>query len=271
MRYAQEVKGLVAVTAFMLACSCAHAGDERVLFCGFEKDKLLEWTKCAKEEGDLAHIILPGDRGRVVYTFKRGISTEGEWSLLVSAGTDKPPDLKGTPGFSNYPKQARSYIPWEPRYSVSISLKPGRLANLLPGLEFTRAIDSRGYRLESAAHHLLVLLYTGYAERIAYPPEAFPHDWSGFSFLRLDVFPEKAELKLRVAIEDDKIAPPLERRFVVPAGKWSTLEVNLDEAVKERSLNLAKMVNFWTFWEETSAPTRIYVDNIRLSLSLIHI
>ena len=81
-----------------------YAENERILFCGFEKDRLLKWTKCAKEEGDFAYIILPGDRGRVVYTMKRGVSTEGEWSLFVSAGTDKPPNLKGTPGFSNYPR-----------------------------------------------------------------------------------------------------------------------------------------------------------------------
>jgi len=265
MRCAQDVKGFVFMTAIVLACSWTHAEDERVLFSGFEKERLLKWTTCAKDEGDFAHIILPGDRGRVVYTMRKGIATEGEWALFVSAGSDKPPDLKGTPGYSSYPKQTRSYIPWKPRYSVSVSLQPGRLANLLPGLEFTRAIGRRGYRLESGAHHLLALLYTGYAEYVTYPPEAFPRDWTGFNVLRLDVFPEKAELKLRVAIEDDKIAPPLEKRFVVPAGKWSTLEVDLDKAVKERSLNVAKMLNFWTFWEETSAPTRIYVDNIRLS------
>ena len=104
MRHARGVKGLVAMVAFMWACSCIYAENERILFCGFEKDRLLKWTKCAKEEGDFAYIILPGDRGRVVYTMKRGVSTEGEWSLFVSAGTDKPPNLKGTPGFSNYPR-----------------------------------------------------------------------------------------------------------------------------------------------------------------------
>ncbi len=267
MRWARAVKILTAVTVFALASSCGRAGDERVLFSGFEKDKLLKWTKLAKEEGDLAHIILPGDRGREVYTVKKGAATEGEWSLLVSAGADEPPDLKKTAHFgrTDYPKWARSYIPWKPKYKSSISLQPGRLANLLHGPEFTRAIDRFGHRLESGSHHQLVLLYTGYAEWVMYPPEAFPRDWGGFSFLRLDVMPEKAELKFRVAIEDDKVAPAVEKRFVVPAGKWSTLEIDLDEAVKERSLNLAKMLNFWTRWEETSAPTRIYVDNIRLS------
>jgi hypothetical protein len=261
------VKGLAFVIAVLMTCLSTRAEDERVLFCGFEKEKLLEWTKLAKEEGDLAHVILPGDRGRAVYTMKKGVATEGEWSLLVSAGADEPPDLKETPHFgrTNYPKWACSYIPWKPRYKSSVSLKPGRLANLLDGPEFTRAIDRFGHRLESGSHHKLVLLYTGYAEWVVYPPEAFPRDWSGFSFLRLDVFPEKGELEFRVATEDDKVAPAVEKRFVVPAGKWSTLQIDLDEAVRERSLDLARMVNFWTHWEETSAPTRIYVDNIRLS------
>ena len=106
MTYAQNLKGLMVLAALMPACSCAHAEDERVLFCGFEKEKLLKWTKCAKAEGDFAHIILPGEYARDVYTMKKGAGTEGQWALLVSAGLDKPPDLKDTPGFSSYRKQA---------------------------------------------------------------------------------------------------------------------------------------------------------------------
>ena len=265
MRYVQDAKVSMAMIALVLACSCAHAEDERVLFSGFEKDKLLTWTKLAREEGDLAHILLPGEYAREVYTLKKGAGTEGDWALFVSAGVDKAPDLKKTPGFSSYSKQARSYMPWESRYPFDASLKPGRLANLLPGLEFTRAIDRWGRRLESGSHHKLVMLYTGYASYFTYTPEAFPRDWTGFSSLRLDVRPEKAALTFRVAIEDDKISPPLEKRFVVPGGKWSTLEIDLDGAVAKRSLSLAGMVNFWTHWEETAAPTRIYIDNIRLS------
>ncbi|KKK90653.1 hypothetical protein LCGC14_2720850 [marine sediment metagenome] len=47
MGYAQGVKCCVAMTAFVLACSCVRAEDERVLFSGFEKDRLLKWTKVA--------------------------------------------------------------------------------------------------------------------------------------------------------------------------------------------------------------------------------
>jgi len=237
---------------------------ERVLFSGFEKDKLLTWTKAHRDMGDTLFVYLPGDRGRVAYTVRKGTATEGEWALSVSIGADKAPALERTRGYETL---AASYMDWEPRYAVSPSLKPGRLANLLPGLEFTRAVESsEGRRLESAAHHGQVLLYTRYDEAgVVYPPEAFPRDWTGYDLLRVDAFPEKGEVKLRVAVEDDKIVPPLEKRFAVPAGKWSTLELDLGQAAKERALNLAKMVNFWTLWEEASAPTRVYVDNVRLA------
>ena len=107
----------------------ADRPQERVLFSGFEKDKLLTWTKAHRDAGDTVFIYMPGDRGRVTYTVKKGAATEGEWALFVSLGVDKAPALDRTRGYAT---EARSFMDWKPRYAVLPSLKPGRQPTFSP-------------------------------------------------------------------------------------------------------------------------------------------
>jgi len=92
-----------------------------------------------------------------------------------------------------------------------------------------------------------------------------PKDWSGFDCLRADVMSESSDMRIRMAIEDDNVDPPVQRTFKVPGGKWATLELDLNAAVKDRGLDPKAMVNIWFYLEELSKPSKIYFDNIRLS------
>jgi len=245
--------------------------DEKVFFYGFERDKILaNWLKACEDTGDTCHLIWPGDRGRCTQAIKKGDASEGQWAAVVDIGTGslQSPN-KGIGKIGNYDRIDLSTVRWD-------WFRPGYLANIAAPEQFTEVAEklewtgfsSYGGRLEhsDSTHSLHAKFYTRYDEGgVKYTPEAFPTDWRGHSFLRMDVKPEKGQLSLRMACEDDKVAPPVEKRFVVPAGKWATLEVDLDEAVRERHLDLSKIVSFWVFMEEISAPSLVYFDNLRLA------
>ena len=64
MGYPQEVKGLTVLTALTLACSCAQAGDERVLFSGTrELTQTGAWIeiRSAKEGSCRVHTAIRAD------------------------------------------------------------------------------------------------------------------------------------------------------------------------------------------------------------------
>ena len=68
-----------------------------------------------------------------------------------------------------------------------------------------------------------------------------PMDWSAYDRLRLDVYCEESAQTIRVQLEDEEIAPPIDRNLVVQPGKWTTLEIDLREAEKTRKLDLKRM------------------------------
>src|SRR3990170_7779428 len=91
--------------------TCGGGESEKLLFCGFEKDELSKHFKVHKDCGDKLDLILPGDRGRVAYTFQKGVSTQGDWSFVMSIGEAKLLEHQthkesGGPGF-------KSLVGWE--------------------------------------------------------------------------------------------------------------------------------------------------------------
>jgi hypothetical protein len=93
----------------------------------------------------------------------------------------------------------------------------------------------------------------------------FPRDWSGYERLRLDVRPKSGQAVVVLWLEDEDIAPPLRRVFAVPAGEWSTLEIDLSQEIKERELDIAHMLNVLIMVREDSDPGEILFDNLRLA------
>lgn len=118
-----------------------------------------------------------------------------------------------------------------------------------------------------------------------------PKDWTGWDLLRVDVCVETAEQvkSLMLEVEDNLVEPPVSLTFEAPpAGKWVTLEMDLNRAVEERKLDLKNMAHIWIRvemknLEETTRRMhklvrdpagkeeleklkfRAYVDNIRLA------
>ena len=70
-------------------------------------------------------------------------------------------------------------------------------------------------------------------------------------------------VELRLALEDDVLEPPVMRVYRIPNGKWVTIELDLNEAVKARGLKLAKIANFWLLGR-ASERAEVRIDNIRI-------
>lgn len=87
-------------------------------------------------------------------------------------------------------------------------------------------------------------------------------DWSGYERLWVDVRC-KTTAELWLALEDDVIEPPVMRTFRIPKGIWVTLEVDLDQAVASRGLDLAKIANFWLLGR-AAQRAELRVDNVRI-------
>ena len=98
--------------------------------------------------------------------------------------------------------------------------------------------------------------------------ESICGDWSSYAYLRFDTKSDAAR-SLRVIIEDEEIEPPVVSVVQVPEGEWVTAEVNLQDAVSKRDLDLTRIVNL-TILVETgyhhrqSADGVLLVDNIRI-------
>ena len=89
-------------------------------------------------------------------------------------------------------------------------------------------------------------------------------DWSGYDLLRMDIRCKEAPVEVWLALEDNIIEPPVMRKFKVPTGKWVTLELDLNKAVKAREMDLAKIANFWLIGR-ASAHSVMRIDNIRIA------
>ena len=96
-----------------------------------------------------------------------------------------------------------------------------------------------------------------------------PMDWSAYDRLRLDVHAEEVAHTIRVQLEDEEIAPPIVRNFVVPPGKWTTLEIDLRAAEKTRRLDLKRMATLVVAVVQVEGKTTknpsAWLDNVRLA------
>jgi hypothetical protein len=96
-----------------------------------------------------------------------------------------------------------------------------------------------------------------------------PMDWSAHDRLRLDVHAEDAAHTIRVQLEDEEIAPPVVRNFVVPPGQWTTLEIDLRDAAKNRRLDLKRLATLVVAVVKVDGKTMknpsAFLDNVRLA------
>src|SRR6185436_13264867 len=94
----------------------------------------------------------------------------------------------------------------------------------------------------------------------------YPPDWSDYDLLRADVWCAETNGGLRVALEDELIAPPVVRTVTIEPGKWTTVEVDLRAAVEARGLDLKRMATLTIGilrGEGKSGPALL--DNVRLA------
>ena len=95
-----------------------------------------------------------------------------------------------------------------------------------------------------------------------------PMDWSESEVLRLDVYAVEGQATIRVQLEDEEIAPPVARNFVVKPEQWTTLELDLRAAAKVRSLDLKRMATLSAALVKTEKKSKGmsgWLDNIRLA------
>ena len=88
-------------------------------------------------------------------------------------------------------------------------------------------------------------------------------DWSQYDLMRADVRCDAAPVELRLALEDDVLEPPVTRVYRIPNGRWVTIELDLNEAVKTRGLTLDRITNFWLLGR-SSRRAEMRIDNIRI-------
>jgi hypothetical protein len=206
------------------------------LLCSFEQpeiDQIAQWAFRTKKVSERLYEIEPEQYGGVRWHIARGEATHGEWAYA---------DTIEGPAWRGYGEGDGE------RYA-------GRRPH-------DKTFTYQAYRAAGADNFNTWFLHW---KRRAFPAPWFPVDWSAYDFLRVDVRSDRGDVKMWVCLEDDEIEPYLKRSFQFPAGKWFTLEVDLRRAATERGLDLKKMRNLWTFVWETSAPTTVLMDNLRLA------
>ncbi len=98
----------------------------------------------------------------------------------------------------------------------------------------------------------------------------FPTDWSGYDLLRFEAFARDRDQTVRVSLEDEEVAPPVIRNIAVPAGRWTTVEVDLRAAARERGLDPKRMATLAMTVVDAKGELKpahsMFVDDLRLSL-----
>ena len=212
----------------------SSAAPKEKLLCSFEQpeiDQMSQWAFRTKKVSDQLYEIEPEQYGGVKWRIARGEASHGEWAYA---------DLIDGPAWRGYGESDR-YAGRRPH---------------------DRTFTYQAYRAAGADNFATWFLHWS---RKSFPAPWFPVDWSGYDSLRADVKSDRGDVKMWIGLEDDEIEPYLKRSFRFAAGKWVTLEVDLRRAARERGLDLKRMRNLWTFVWETSAPTTVLMDNLRLA------
>ncbi len=90
----------------------------------------------------------------------------------------------------------------------------------------------------------------------------FAADWSAYDRLRFDVFCSAGSRRVRVALEDADIEPPVHREVTVEAGRWYTVELDLRRGVSSRGLDSQHITGLYVM-----ADGEVLIDSVRLCLS----
>ena len=88
-------------------------------------------------------------------------------------------------------------------------------------------------------------------------------DWRGYELLRMDV-KFSGPVHIWWAIEDQVLQPPVVGNYDPKANVWTTLEIDLEKAVKGRGLELGKMWSMY-LWANPSTGQTSEMGNIRLA------
>jgi VanZ family protein len=102
----------------------------------------------------------------------------------------------------------------------------------------------------------------------------FPRDWTGYRFLRLDVFnPSSEEIKITCRIHDrwheegeQRYEDRFNMRFLLRQG-WNDLRIDLGEVARApvgRTMDLGEIRGMGFFASKLPAPLSIFVDYVRL-------
>jgi len=118
-----------------------------------------------------------------------------------------------------------------------------------------------------------------YALRVTLPPGQYPgidfekikSDWSGFSFLRMDVFnPDNEKVDFHIRIDDDKSSVEYCTRFDIDFNLkpgMNHLSISTDSIrtnIHHRPLNLNRIERMMVFISNNRKQRELYIDNIRL-------
>ncbi|MHC4403379.1 MAG: hypothetical protein ACYTG0_27285 [Planctomycetota bacterium] len=141
---------------------------------------------------------------------------------------------------------AATVAPPNPRGVEATYRRTGFLSHFYPGIR------------DSFEAHRVMTTYQWLARA-----DASLRDWSGYDLMRIDVRCDKAKVDLWLALEDDILEPPVMRTYKIPAGKWVTIELDLNEAARARSLRLDKIANFWLLGR-ASERAEMRIDNVRI-------
>ncbi|OGJ91434.1 MAG: hypothetical protein A2268_00335 [Candidatus Raymondbacteria bacterium RifOxyA12_full_50_37] len=87
--------------------------------------------------------------------------------------------------------------------------------------------------------------------------------WNGYDLFRVDIYADH-DAKIWTAIEDREIEPPVTRAFIIKAGTWQTLEIDLKKARKYRNLDLDQIINVH-IGGHADDTAYVMLDNIRLA------
>jgi hypothetical protein len=79
-----------------------------------------------------------------------------------------------------------------------------------------------------------------------YGKEVKAPDWGGYDVIRVDIKTTR-DMLIWWGIIDMKIQPPIVGNFNLKPGKWHTLEIDLEQAEKERKLDLSNMSAMWMY------------------------
>jgi hypothetical protein len=221
-----------ALCLFAFACATAQPDGEKLLL-GFEEPEIKTWSAAVNGVRTAAK-TKDGVPHVVFRTAPTGSPSAQEWKLFKGKATEGD--------------QAMAlHLIGSEAFPFEVPDAPKRWHAL--------------YR--SSGMHSHALNTCGTFRRI------LPMDWSAHDRLRLDVHCEEFAQTIRVQLEDEEIQPPIDRSFVVKPGKWTTLEIDLGEAVKVRRLDLKRMATLTAAVVKVDGKTPKYpcalLDNVRLS------